>query len=231
MNGFMHVLERSPQPGSGNTLETLVLCLLLALVLGQVIAWTYSITHSGLSYSRTFTQSLVVLTLIVNLVMLVIGDNIITAFGLIGALAIIRFRNVLKDTRDTIFVFFSVVVGMAVGSQKYLTAIVGTAVTALVLVYLHFSEFGALGRFDGHLSFLAPWSPSGESDYLNVMGRFCRLWKRVSLRHVGSDGDSEYVFQVRLKDAARSQELLDALLGVPGVRDVSLVLRDELAEV
>jgi len=231
MDAFTQVLERSSRPGAGNSLETLVLCLLLALVLGQVIAWTYSVTHNGLSYSRTFTQSLVALTLIVNLVMLVIGDNIVTAFGLIGALAIIRFRNVLKDTRDTVFVFLSLVIGMAVGSQKYMTATVGTAVTSLVLLYLHFSSFGTLGRFDGHLSFLAPWSPSGEAGHLEVMRRFCRVWKRVSLHHVGSDGDSEYVFQVRLRDSDRSQELLDALLGVPGVRDVSLVLRDELAEV
>lgn len=230
MNSLMQVLERSTRAGTGNTLETLVLCLLLSLVLGQVIAWTYTITHSGLSYSRTFTQSLVTLTLIVNLVMLVIGDNIITAFGLIGALAIIRFRNVLKDTRDTVFVFFSVVIGMAVGSQKYMTAIVGTAATALVMAYLHFTAFGNLGRFDGHLSFLAPWSPD-DGKHLEVIGRFCKLWKRVSLHHVGSDGESEYVFQVRLKNPDRSQELLDALLRVPGVRDVSLVLRDELAEV
>ncbi len=231
MDALMQVLERSPRPGSGNTVETLLLSLLVALVLGQVIAWTYSATHSGLSYSRSFTQSLVVLTLIVSLVMLVIGDNIITAFGLIGALAIIRFRNVLKDTRDTVFVFLSLVIGMAVGSEKYMTAVVGTMAMCLVLLYLHYTSFGTLGRFDGHLSFLGPWSGSDEGTHLDVLGRFCRVWKRVSLRQVGSEGDSEYVFQVRLRDPERSQELLDALWHLPGVHDVSLVLRDELSEV
>ena len=74
-------------------LRSLLLSLTLAFVLGQMVAWVYQRTHSGLSYARSFTQSLVLLMMIVSLVMHVIGDSIVTAFGLIGALAIIRFRS------------------------------------------------------------------------------------------------------------------------------------------
>ena len=163
MDSLIAVMERTARPASGTDLGAVILCVLMAFILGQAIAWTYAYTHSGLSYTRSFTQSLVVLTLIVALVMMVIGNNIVTAFGLIGALAIIRFRNVLKDTRDTVFVFLVLVIGMAVGSGKFMTAVVGTSAAILLLVYMHKTEFGALSRFDAHLSFLAPLSaPSGE---------------------------------------------------------------------
>lgn len=131
----------------------MLLSLLLAFVLGQLIAWVYRRTHSGLSYSRSFTESMVLITMVVTLVMFVIGNNIVTAFGLIGALAIIRFRNVLKDTRDTVFVFFALVLGMALGSLRYGPAILGTLLLLAATVYLNWIRFGTNGLFDGHLSF------------------------------------------------------------------------------
>jgi uncharacterized membrane protein YhiD involved in acid resistance len=212
--------------------QTLVLALLLAFVLGQIIAWGYAATHTGLSYSRNYTQSLVLLSMVVALVMLVIGNNIITAFGLLGALAIIRFRNVLKDTRDTVFVFLTLVVGMAVGSEKFITAIVGTVAIVLVAVYLHYTAFGSLGRFDGHLSFLLAHAGDDDApDVLALLGGFCRSTKQISVRHLGAEEGTEYVFQVRLADRGRSEELVEALRSTAGVSEVALILRDELSEV
>ena len=117
---MQELFEALNGPGGGGdfSAESTLLALLLAFVLGQVIAWVYAWSHSGLFYSRSFTQSLVLMTLVVSMVMYVIGNSIITAFGLLGALALIRFRNVLKDTRDTVFVFIVLVVGMSVGSQR-----------------------------------------------------------------------------------------------------------------
>jgi hypothetical protein len=127
MEQIWQILDRS-SGGSVFSPEDILLSLLLAFVLGQVLAWIYYFTHSGLSYSRTFVQSLIMITVVVAMVMAVIGNNIITAFGLMGALAIIRFRNIIKDTRDIAFIFCSLVVGMATGSQRYGIAIVGTII-------------------------------------------------------------------------------------------------------
>jgi uncharacterized membrane protein YhiD involved in acid resistance len=231
MGSLASIFERGVGP-SGETFETLILSLLLSFVLGQVIAWGYTATHSGLSYSRAYTQSLVLLSMVVALVMRVIGDNIVTAFGLLGALAIIRFRNVLKDTRDTVFVFLTLVVGMSVGSGKYMTAVVGTVAVVLVATYLHYTSFGSLGRFDGHLSFLLANTGNADGpDVLDLLARYCRKSKQVSVRHNEGGGPTEYIFQVRLADRDRSDGLVETLRGTPGVTDVALVLRDELSEV
>src|SRR5262245_53003712 len=145
-------VELSPTVGVDLTFGTVILSLLTAFVLGQAVAWVYIWTHTGLSYSRSFTQALVLISMVVTMVMSVVGNSIVTAFGLLGALALIRFRNVLKDTRDTVFVFIALVVGMSVGTQRYMIAIVGTAAMALVVTYLERTAFGSTGRYDGYLT-------------------------------------------------------------------------------
>ena len=152
MEQFLQALDSTNGWLADYSLPAAILSLMLAFVLGQVLAWIYIYTHSGLSYSRSFTQSLVLMTIIVCLVMFVIGNNLITAFGLLGALALIRFRNVLKDTRDTVFVFMALVTGMAVGTQRYMIAILGMVAMGLVVLYLNATSFGSLGRYDGYLT-------------------------------------------------------------------------------
>jgi uncharacterized membrane protein YhiD involved in acid resistance len=231
MSEFLGALEGSNRWFADYSVEAILLSLLLSFVLGQLIAWVYAWSHSGLSYSRSFTQSLVLMCLVTSLVMFVIGNSIVTAFGLLGALALIRFRNVLKDTRDTVFVFMALVVGMAVGSQRYMAAILGTVVLMLVVLYLDATAFGTLGGFDGYLT--CRLTPSGRTrdEAGRMLRRFCRAVKQVSLRQSGGEEDAEVVYQVGLRDRQRTDELLDALRGVDGVRHVSLVLRSELSEV
>src|SRR4051812_18893361 len=79
------------------------LALLLGFACGHIVAWSYMLTHTGLSYSRSFVNSLVILPVIVALVITVLSNNFVTAFGLLGVLSIVRFRNVLRDTFDTSF--------------------------------------------------------------------------------------------------------------------------------
>jgi hypothetical protein len=97
MERMWQILEGSPSSSGFFTPEAILLSLLLAFVLGQALAWVYYLTHSGMSYSRSFVQSLIVITVVVAMVMAVIGTSIITAVGLMGALAIIRFRHCWDD--------------------------------------------------------------------------------------------------------------------------------------
>jgi hypothetical protein len=220
-----------------SSIEATVLALLLAFVLGQLIGWVYGWTHSGLSYSRSFTQSLVLMTVVVSLVMFVIGNSIITAFGLLGALALIRFRNVLKDTRDTVFVFISLVVGMAVGAQRFMTAIIGTVGLLLVASYLSMTSFGSMGRYDGYLTcrVAQPSHGSGgdnpHAEMARLLRRFCGAVKLISSRETGADDQAEFVYQIGLRDRERSGELLTELRQVNGIEHASMVVRNELAEI
>jgi hypothetical protein len=228
MGELLGTMEAVPV-GGDRSIEAILLSFLLAFVLGQVVAWVYARTHSGLSYSRSFTQSLVIMTLVVSLVMFVIGNSIVTAFGLLGALALIRFRNVLKDTRDTVFVFISLVVGMAVGTQRHLLAIIGTIVLILVVLFLDVTAFGTLGRFDGYLTLRGPRRIDKEAE--RVLRRYCREIKHVSSRHAGGSSGEEVVYEIGLRDRSRGDELLEELRRTAGVEHASLMIRTEFAEV
>ena len=94
----------------------MILGLLLAFAGGHVIAWVYMWTHTGLSYSRSFVNSLILLPIVVALVMMVLANNLVTAFGLMAVFAIVRFRNILRDTLDTTYVLCVIVIGMAAGT-------------------------------------------------------------------------------------------------------------------
>ena len=230
MDRLSQLLSSMDGSAGEDSLGTLLLSLLTAFVLGQLVAWVYTWTHSGLSYSRTFTQSILLLAIIVTLVMFVIGNSLITAFGLMGAMAIIRFRNVLKDTRDMAFVFFTLLLGMATGTQRFATAYAGTVAFLLVALYLHYTSFGSFGRFDGHLR-LRLSTPSREHDLRRLLSSFCGMVKTVSIREESDEDPVEYVFQIRLRDRSRRNELMRNLHSFKGVTDLSISLRDELAEV
>jgi hypothetical protein len=214
------------------TLREAALAMLLAFVLGQLVAWVYVRTHTGLSYSRSFTQSLVIMTMLVTMVMFVVGNSIITAFGLLGALALIRFRNVLKDTRDTVFVLLALAVGMACGTQRYALAVFATGVVLLVMGYLDWTGFGTFGAFDGYLTLrLAPSAAPNQDAVQSVLHRHCRAVKPLASRHAGPGQPSELVYQVGLRDRDGGGELVAELRAIEGLSDAALALHDQLAEI
>jgi uncharacterized membrane protein YhiD involved in acid resistance len=105
--------------------------LLAALLLGGVAALIYRLTRAESEVTPSFTATLVLLSVLIAMVTQVIGDNVARAFSLVGALSIVRFRTVVRDTQDTAFVIFSVAVGMAVGAGYPWLAVAGSAVVAV----------------------------------------------------------------------------------------------------
>ncbi len=105
--------------------------LFAALLLGLLVALVYRLTRPRSEVAPSFSATLVLLSILIAMVTQVIGDNIARAFSLVGALSIVRFRTVVRDTQDTAFVIFSVGVGMAVGAGYPWLAVAGLAVVAI----------------------------------------------------------------------------------------------------
>src|SRR5512145_2556108 len=101
----------------------LLIALTLTLFLCVGLAYFYRETHRGLSYSASFTHTIIIMGVTISLIMVLIGSNIARAFALVGALSIIRFRNPVKDARDVGFIFMAMAIGMATGTGFYLAAV------------------------------------------------------------------------------------------------------------
>ena len=232
MEQIWQILDGSYSTGSAFTPQSVLLSLLLAFVLGQLLAWVYYFTHTGLSYSKTFVQSLVLVTVVVAIIMAVIGNNIITAFGLMGALAIIRFRNVVKDTRDIVFIFCALVVGMAAGSQRYAIAIVGTIILSLITVYLHLTNFGTHQPHNGFLRFSFPGHIGPKHPVHDIFKRFCGNCILISAQDNGPGNSGvEYAYQLMIRNAATNEQMLSELEKIEGIGNVSLIMQEQLLDV
>jgi len=239
MDRMWQILEGTPSPGGLFTPETILLSLLLAFVLGQALAWVYYFTHSGMSYSRSFVQSLILITVVVAMVMAVIGTSIITAVGLMGALAIIRFRNIIKDTRDIAFIFCSLVIGMAAGSQRYAVAILGTVVLSLIIIYLYVTAFGTHQPHNGFLRFTVSGHIGPESPIPAILRRFCGSYTLfcgsytlISAQDSGfGASEVEYAYQLMIRNAEGNQQMLSELQKVEGLENISLTMQEKLLEV
>ena len=211
-------------------LPALVLGLLIAFAGGHVLAWVYMVTHSGLSYSRSFVKSLIVMPIAVALVMHVLANNLITAFGMMAVFAIVRFRNMLRDTLDTTYVLLVLVLGMASGSQKFTTAVVGLVVMALALLYLWLTSFGSRHRYDLilNLHWSRPVVELGEMDRL--LGRHVRRSRRASQRTSGGAG-TDLSYWLLLRDPDRVEDMLAEVRALSGVTSVSSIAAAEESEV
>lgn len=123
--------------GSGNLdFEVIMTRFIVSVIIAAFIFLSYRLSHSGSVYSAKFNVSLAALTVITTMVMIVIGNNIALSLGMVGALSIVRFRTAIKDSRDTVYIFWTIVVGICCGSGDYLIAAVGSAVVFAVLLVL-----------------------------------------------------------------------------------------------
>ncbi|MBM3879489.1 MAG: DUF4956 domain-containing protein [Verrucomicrobia bacterium] len=208
----------------------LLLALLLAFVCGQMIAWVYMLTHSGLSYSRSFVSSLVVLPVLTAGVMMVLANNLITAFGMMAVFAIVRFRNILRDTLDTTYVLCGLVMGMACGTQRFPVAVVVCLLIVLIMVYLWFTGFGSRHRYDIILNL--SWArPTGElAQVRTLLDRHSRRAHCTSQRS-NAAGGVDLSYRVLLRDPARLDDLLKELDATAGVERYSSVPAQDESEI
>jgi len=209
----------------------MVLGLLLAFLCGHAIAWIYMLTHSGLSYSKAFVNSLVVIPVLVAGVMLVLSNNLVTAFGMMAVFAIVRFRNILRDTLDTCYILSSLVIGMACGTQRFPVAIIICALTSGIMFYLWFTAFGSRHRYDVIVNLHWERSLTELGDLRTLLQRHSRRTHCASQRANEGFGGTDLSYRLLLRDPSRVEELLRELKDTLGVSRVTSLQAEDESEV
>jgi len=200
----------------------IIINILAALFIGVLLSAVYRYTHKGLSYSQSFSQTIVFVTLIVAIVMMVIGGSLARAFALVGALSIIRFRTVLKDTKDMAYVFGALALGMAAGTSNYFLAGIGTLSVSVLAFALSVSNFGAVYKSEFILRFR--FDQNGDSEaYLKIIEEHC---KRSNLLHMEPSGDSQSLsltYDVNLRDEKTASDLTQEIGKLEQLSEVVLI--------
>jgi hypothetical protein len=201
-----------------------LLRLFAALVFGGAVAWVYRRARGPAASSGSFPGTLVLLAVLIAMVTQVIGDNVARAFSLVGALSIVRFRTVVRDTQDTAYVIFAVVVGMAVGSQNLWVAGIGLVVVGAAAWLLRRTDGGG----DANAWILSVRVGLGlNHEALTAAALAPHLQKRelMSVETARQGVSLDLVYEVQLRSDASVSAALKDLHRIEGVQDVSFKRR------
>ena len=198
-----------------------------ALGCGLLVSCFYRWVTRRPSNGRTFAGTLVVLTMITGLVIMVIGNNLARAFGLVGAMSIVRFRTAVKDVRDIAFIFFSLAAGMASGIGVAAIAFTSTICIGLVAV----AVFRTQGRAENRREYLLQFSytplADGEAPYVPLLARYCRQHHLINTKTHDIGDQLEMSFYVLLRDQSQRDEFVLALGRLDGIQRINLFFDEE----
>lgn len=133
---------------SAEDIVNILFSLFLALIIGIIISQVYKYTQRGMNHELSFMTSLVLLAPIIALVMLFIRGDLILSLGLIGSLSIIRFRTPIKDTRDMVYLFWSIVVGLGAGTYNWAVVVIGSILILAAIIILNSVKYGQTKNLD-----------------------------------------------------------------------------------
>ncbi|OPL20100.1 MAG: hypothetical protein AVO35_01200 [Candidatus Aegiribacteria sp. MLS_C] len=197
--------------------------MVLALLAGLLIAVIYRRTHKGLSYSQSFVVTLVLMCITVSAVMMVIGSNLARAFALVGALTIVRFRTVVKDTRDTAFIFFALTEGIASGTGNYVLTFFSTLFIGTVALLLFRTNFGSMHRSEFMLRFRFNRETGDEQEYISFINERA---SKSTIIHIEPSSDGVFLtltYDLSLKPGFSSSDIVTGLNAVQGIDNVNMV--------
>ncbi|RJP33674.1 MAG: DUF4956 domain-containing protein [Phycisphaerales bacterium] len=218
-----------PQPHEFTALEAAV-NIGLALVLSIASALLYRRLAHGPAFAGSFVVTLIVTPIVVAMVIMAIGGNVATSLGLVGALSIIRFRTVIRDTRDTAYLFLMIGIGLCCGSGAHALALLGTAVVALVLICIHLVA-GRSRRSDEFILVFRRQSANGSPRPDAVLDGMVDWHKLHGAADLGNGGGIEYTYRIRLATDVTPEHMLERLKHVEGVCDTSLISPESQAPV
>ena len=200
--------------------------MVMAAVLGFAVAWVYRRTRKSTDIIASFPTTLVLLSILISMVTQVIGDNVARAFSLVGALSIVRFRTVVRDTQDTAYVIFAVAVGMAVGAQNPWVAILGLIVIGVVAALLRRRAGEAPDAQPAfHLTIRLPVGHPIDSA-VKVLEPFVQGLDLLSVATAKQGVSVDFSYETRLQPHASPEELVKALNRVEGVQSVEFQRRN-----
>jgi len=218
-------------PARMMSVEQILCSILVGFVLSMAVATVYRWTYQGLSYSRSFVHTQVLGAVVSCVMIMAIGNNLARGLGIVGTLAIIRFRTPIRDPRDIIFLFMALAIGIATGSGVYAVAIIGTSFFCLAALYLHLSPFASRREYEGLLRYMRLPEAPVQAQIEKLIHHYCVSYLLVAMREAVQGDMIEYSYQIRLSDPSCRADLIKRMNAIEGVSDVGLLMQRSTVEI
>ena len=207
---------------SGRDLFNIIFSMLLALAIALVISQVYRKTQRGVNHELSFMSSLVILAPTVTLVMLFIRGDLIVSLGLIGSLSIIRFRSAIKDTRDMVFLFWSIVVGLGAGTLNWSAVVIGSIILVAAIFILYLIKYGKSQNLD-YILIISSSVSSSYDQIEQIISEFV-IHSQIRSQEI-QDDTSELVMELEFKSPTplEFEKMIKQLYALSFVKNVSLL--------
>lgn len=207
---------------SQGLLFDLVMSMMVAIVFGLGIGFIYRYTNRGLSSESSFLTTLVLLAPIVTIVMFFIQGDLVVSLGLVGSLSIVRFRTPIKDTRDMVFIFWTIATGLGAGTLNSGIVIVANVIIAIVMILLYYFRYG-ISSSAHYVLVLSGGDSEAIKDVNNIINHH-NLTAHVR-SHEAREGVWERVLEIQLTKSHTDNldDLVNELTELSGMNKVSLL--------
>ncbi len=202
----------------------------ISLALSLLIATTYRKTHKSVSYSQSFVTSLVMLLPLVSLIITIVNNNVARAIGVFGAFSITRFRTPLKDSRDMMYIFWSLAIGLAIGSGEISIGITATIMLSITAYILYLTNYGLVNNFD----FLLIYNLKTQKNQIEKINtQIDTLTKAKEILNIQSDKKGENIevsMNIKTNKGVNPDHIISQLQKNPGVFEISITPTQNNAE-
>ncbi len=205
--------------------EQIAANIIVSGILGLLIFVSYMISHRGTIYSKKFNVSLIVLTVLTSMVMTVIGNNVALSLGMVGALSIVRFRTAIKDSRDTVYIFWTIIVGICCGVGDFIVAGIGSSFVFILLLL-----FGAI-KNNNRMLVIIRSARTKETQIQAVMYKL--FGAKALLRVKNSTNESiEFIYEITSKllgqvERKNNISIGDEIYKIGNIEYVNVVMQND----
>jgi uncharacterized membrane protein YhiD involved in acid resistance len=210
--------------------EQILLALLVPFLLSTVIATVYRWTFQSVSYSRSFVHTMVLSSMVVSMVIMAVGDSFARGLGILGSLAIVRFRTPIRDARDMVFLYACMGVGITCGAAAFGVAIISTLTLCAAVLLLHWSPFASRRAHEALLRYVVPSEFAADERVKELLRKTCSTFSMIAMREVGQGDLVECCYQIRLLDPSYQLDLLGGLSKIPNLTEPNLLLQRTTVE-
>ena len=193
---------------------SLVTTLLLSFLLGLFVLVVYRLTYSGVSFSKSFALSLVMLSMVTSLAILTVRSNVVLSLGMVGALSIVRFRTAIKDPIDTVFMFWAIAEGIALGAGYFIAGVIAAVFIGLCMIFISVIK----GRSTMPYLLILHYDESASKQIKQMVAQLPQ--GRIKSKTVQREG-IEMTVELRIRQSETG--FVDKFMRVEGVYDATLI--------
>jgi len=246
---FDLLLDKSNSVNSGY--EVIIVSIVLAFALSSILVFTYQFTTDKVNQSKNLMQAIVLLSIVAATVIQAIGDSIARGLGMLGALAIIRFRTTLRNPRSISFVFASLAAGIACGVYGFMVALFGTLGFCTTAFLLKYSYFGKRAELKGELRLDVNYNDSLQEKIESHLNNACSAYELIEINNKRikpilpkpDDGEvsvkeqdpdqpeQTFVYTIILKQKHDSTMITSSMYSLENINEVKLRFRKEQDEI